>query len=710
MWLIKNKIIHRAALFVIIGSVLLRCDKSPLGPQINVPPLPSDVTPISVASSGSTTDSGRTGVVSATSLVCAAQPTRRVFYTGSNIRLNFSCNKSVTDVSATDLPTFLTLTASGQVIAGAGSAPSTPGTFSWSFTPGTQNSNAIKTSVITDVLNAQSLSTSLSPSSSFDSTNNQSTSNGAEFDLGHTVTLDSAWDGAMSDVSLKVSGVTTDLATVTLFSSCSTATGNYICNGTGSNSGSTHDNLLKLKWRWGAFDQGSYTLKVTPQITIEGGITSLPQVQTTFQIPMQTGGKILLSDQGDLKHSNIMDKSFKFSLSTSSLSSPSNPVLGLVYSSYLATTRSYFTRFQIDRTIPPANSAASLTQSGTQLDLTSGAIAVSFGLKAMPQGDWISVGLKATSGTDDVVFNRLADGNGTPSTQTSIELTQYSSTGNFAIDADLTEPFVEGADMKVMVPFVRNIGGQIRLSVAKVNVAGTNRASLLDDIYYGVEATGGYSVCDLESGAANMGRLKAIQALEGNSRYVYVAYRSGVNLRVSKALTQYDGTNPGNPYGIVGPVTVGSGVFNESSLETLDVALGVYSGTSTAGVVYATSGNQCVFSRVDENLVVKSSSQIGVGGANNCFSPTIHYIPQTGRFLVIYSELNGSNKYDIKYVEVTPGAADTFSAPTTVVQDLATPPVKLTSTYYQAGHWIALVYRLSGVDQLRFHGFHVSGF
>ncbi len=692
---------------IAVGLGFNRCEKSPLGPQINVPPLPSDVTPISVASSGSTTDSGRSGVVPVTSLVCAAQPARRVFYTGSNIRLNFSCNKAVTDVSATDLPTFLTLTASDQVVTGVGSAPSTPGTYSWSFTPGIQNGNAIKTSVTTDVLNSQTLSTSLNPPLAFDSTNNQSTSNGVEFDLGHTVTLDSSWDGSMSDVSLKVSEVATDLATANFFASCSTATGDYICNSTGSNSGSTQDNQLKLKWRWGAFDQGLYTLKVTPQITIEGGNTSLPQVQTTFQVPIQSLGNILLTDQDDVNQ-GLSDYKYKYGLAISGLSTPTNPVLGLVYPSSGQSTYAYFSRFGIDRTIPPANSATSLSQAASQIDLTSGAIAASFGVKALPQGDWIAVGLKASSGTDDVVFNRLADGNGNPTSSTSVELTQYSSTGNFAIDADLTEPFVEGTNTKIMVPFVRNLAGQIRLSVAKVNVAGTSRASLLDDLYYGVEASGGYSVCDLDSGATSLGRLKTGQSLEGNARYVYVSYKAGSDIKLSKALTQYD-----NGYGVIGPVVAGSGVFGGGSRETLDLRLGSFGGETTAAIVYATnktSSYRCFLRRLNSGLNVMSSTLPIGTGTSECSGPQIHYVPQTGRFVVIYTERNSNNKYDIKFVEVTPGSTDTLSVPTVVVQDLATLPIKLASTYYQAGQWIALVYRLNGVDQLRFHGFHVSGF
>jgi hypothetical protein len=528
-----------------------------------------------------------------------------------------------------------------------------------------------------------------------------------EFDLGHTVTLDPSWDGAMSDVSLKVTGITTDLATATLFASCGNATGDYICNGTGSNSGSTQDNQLKLKWRWGAFDQGLYTLKVTPHITIEGSDTSLPQIQTTFQIPIQSSGNILLTDQDDVNQ-GLSDYKYKFGLAMSELSTPTKPVLGLVYPSSGQSTYAYFTRFGIDRTAPPASSAASLSQAASQIDLTSGAIAASFGVKALPQGDWIAVGLKATSGTDDVVFNRLADSNGNPTNSASIELTQYSSTGNFAVDADLTDPFVEGATTKIMVPFVRNLGGQIRLSVAKVNVAGTSRASLLDDTRYGVEASGGYSVCDLDSGATSLGRLKASQSLEGNARYVYVSYKAGSDIKLTKALTQYD-----NGYGLIGPVVVGSGVFGGGSRETLDLKLGTYGGEATAAIVYATnkSGSyRCFVRRLNAGLNVMSSTlQIGTG-TTECSGPQIHYVPQTSRFVVIYAERNSNNKYDLKYVELTPGFTDSLSVPTIVVQDLASLPIKIASAYYENGQWVGLVYRLSGVDQLRFHGFHVSGF
>ena len=66
--------------------------------------------------------------------------------------------------------------------------------------------------------------------------------------------------------------------------------------------------------------------------------------------------------------------------------------------------------------------------------------------------------------------------------------------------------------------------------------------------------------------------------------------------------------------------------------------------------------------------------------------------------------------FDIKAVEVTPGATDALAAPMTVVQNLTTLPIRLGSVFYEAGDWVALVYRLSGVDQLKFHGFHVSSY
>ena len=46
----------------------------------------------------------------------------------------------------------------------------------------------------------------------------------------------------------------------------------------------------------------------------------------------------------------------------------------------------------------------------------------------------------------------------------------------------------------------------------------------------------------------------------------------------------------------------------------------------------------------------------------------------------------------------------------TVIQNLSALPIRLGSAFYEEGDWVALVYRLSGVDQLKFHGFHVSAY
>jgi hypothetical protein len=81
----------------------------------------------------------------------------------------------------------------------------------------------------------------------------------------------------------------------------------------------------------------------------------------------------------------------------------------------------------------------------------------------------------------------------------------------------------------------------------------------------------------------------------------------------------------------------------------------------------------------------------------------------SGRFVVTYSELNASNKYDIKTTEVTIGNPDTFSSPVIVGADLAVFPVRLVTDFYPSGHWMAIFYRLINDATLKFHGYHVSG-
>jgi hypothetical protein len=684
-----------------LAMLLAGCDKSPLGPHIAGQPLPTSSDYPSGPTSVVSEIEVSSGSVSLETLSCAQSPRRQTFYAGSLIELHFACSGPVSSVEKIGLPSFLTLTANGQNVTAIGTAPSSGQVATWSFVPSSAGRSGTSTTVNTVILPTPSLAAVLDPATLFDTTNGVQTSNGQVFDMGHKITLDTAWDGSMSDVLLKASTIASDIPGLNLAASCAIGTSPYVCNGTTSSSGWTQSGGLRLQWTWGVFDQGPYTIQVTPQVTLEGAVHSLSQLTFNATVPIQTAGNVTILPSGrNVSPNTFSDAKFRLSLAVSPSSTALGPVMGIVYPSYPGGERALFSRFTVDRSLPPSSVGQSVSALTSPVSLTSNAIAQVFGVHSLPNGQWATLGLKATAlSADDVFFNRLTSDGTAPTVDFSEGLTSYPGTGMTAIDADLASAFEESGVVRQMYAWSRidTNSGDNFLKLGKLNSYATSG-----------QVVTAYDL-EVESAAVDpLDRLRIRHGSEQGTAYVYLAYRAGSDLKIAKARAEPSG----GQYGLLktSPGLVTSVFSSSSSFENLDLALGTVGTQPTAAVVYVTQSLRCYFRRTDATLSSHSAVLTIGTGSQNCYEPKIHFNSKTGRFLVIYGERNSSAMFDIKAVEVTPGATDALAAPMTVVQNLTTLPIRLGSAFYEAGDWVALVYRLSGVDQLKFHGFHVSSY
>ena len=690
----------RALLLVIGGLGTSHCEKSTFGPTM------VDNTSSDSAQTVSQGTIQQTTETTTTTASCAASPSRRVFYGLSTVTQLFGCDQTIASLSLSGAPTFLSANSSGTIASFTGTAPAaTPSNSAWAFAI---NQTTTKTFPVTTVILDNSLlSSTLSAPFAFNPANGAGSTNNTEYDLGHSLTLDSSWDGAISDAAVLTTNIQTDIAGVTLSANCTTVTAPYICNGTAARNNLTIDNALKMKWMWSAFDQGPYYLDITAQAIIEGGNTTLPTKTFLANLPIQSGGNVTINTSYDTNSVNSFDgQKFRYGIAISNQSSATAPVAGVAYIATNSSSRPYFQRLLVDRTATPGGVSSGLDQGASTTEVNT-ANSQDFTLQALSTGDWVAVGGVQAGASNDVAFSRVSDSPTVPSLSTSLSLTSYNGTSDRAVEVTTSKPFNDGGTARIGLAFVRrNTSGSTtyNLLVAKINPTGTNSATILDDLNYGLSSTGGYSKFERSGISNQIDRLRMAWISEGGTGYFYVAHREATDLMLLKVKSSY-AAGYGNSIS-----TIGTGVFANASTsanqQSLDLALGTSSGATVAAIVYRNGNGDCYFQRADSSLVASTSLKLTNLA---CYNPSVHFNAASGRFIVTYAELNAGNKYDIKTTEVTIGTPDTYSTPVIVVADLAVFPVRLVTDYYPAGNWMAIFYRLINDPTLKFHGYHVSG-
>jgi hypothetical protein len=464
-----------------------------------------------------------------------------------------------------------------------------------------------------------------------------------------------------------------------------------------------------MRWRWSAFDQGSYYLDVTPQIAIESGTTVLPTQTFSASIPIQTSGNIQINAANDPDSFNIYDaQKYRYGVAISNQSSALAPLVGLIYTDKGSGVREYFKRITVDRTAIPGGISSGITENGNNLEQTN-ANSQDFTVNQLADGSWTVVGGAATTGSFDILFNRINDSSVAPTINgSSVLLSSFSNTTERAIEISTTKSFLDNGTERIGLAFVRKdtSTSQSYLTVAKINPAGTSSSTVLDDQNFGVTNTGGYSRFQMPVTTDGLDRIRIRWISETGTGYFYVAYRQNTDLKILRLKSQYASGYDNSS------ATVTSGAFANADTSTtnqqsLDLALGTVSGATVAAMVYRDSAGDCYFRRVDSSLQPSAALKFGT---TPCYNPSIHFAP-SGRFIATYAErqTSPSTKYDIKTTEFTLGSTDTYSTPLVVVADLTTYPVKLVTDLYAGGNWMAVFYRLRSSATLRFHGYHVPG-
>ncbi|MBM4251535.1 MAG: hypothetical protein FJ146_06155 [Deltaproteobacteria bacterium] len=676
---------------------VIGCEKSTFGPTLLKPEISGD--DVENQDGSASTNS--------TSIRCTPNPTRSYFYAGSSILQNFSCTQSISDVQSQTSPYFLNNTFSSTSLSFTGTAPSSSSDQTWDFFINGITGTPFSTRTI--ILETTSLVSILSSSNALDTSNNGTSNNNKDFDLGHTSTLDSKWDGSMADVSLKIKSISSDIPGLMLPTSCGSSSGSYICNGTASSSDRTINNGLVLHWRWSAFDQGSYFIDMIPEITIEGGQTTLPSKSFSASIPRQPLGNIEILAANDPDSSNSFDSlKYRYGIAVSDRNStPVSPIAGLIYMDQGSGDRAYFQRVTVDRESTPGGSSTGIALNGSPLE-QSNATSQDFSINQLSDGSWAVVGGIATTGSFDILFNKINDSTSSPTINgPGVQLTSFSNTTEKALEVSTTKSFVDNGTERMGIVFVRknDSSSQSNLTVAKINPNGTNLTTILDDVKYGVANSGVYSRFQMPVTTNGIDRIRMRWLNESGTGYFYVAYRQNTDLKILRMRSQY-----ASGYGESSATLTAAAFANSdtsSNMQSLDLAVGTVAGSNFAAVVYRTNSGDCYFRRVGSDLQPSAAIKFT---SRECYNPTIHFT-SSGRFVATYAErqISPSSKYDIKTTEFIISSVDTYSTPVVVVADLVDYPIKLVTDLYADGNWMAIFYRLYSSPTLRFHGYHVPG-
>lgn len=723
----RHRLILNRFAFGLLVVIALNCSKSPIGPQLS----DKDYTGSGTGIGGATGTTS--GTSSTTAVACSRTIGHNVYYGKSTVRLVYTCDSALTLVSPTDMPSFLTSSLSGLTVTFTGTAPDLASSTTWSFSVNgattTGSNTAITTAVLATTGLLPSMSTALDMSAGYN----------VELDPNLELALSSSWDGSMTDVSYIGASISTDMHGITLSSSCSTSTAPYLCNGTQTNSATTTKNAdFNIKWKWSAFDQGSYTLNVVPSAVIESGTTSLATQSQTFTIPIQQStGNQTLTKTGTVSGFDSMIYTPAIAVNTSS-SGVLAPYVGLTYQTSSGTNTNYFTRLAVDRTDDPSGGVNGITQVASQLDLTNGSNSRFMRMRSLSSTSWAAISAKANAISGfDIRFSLVTDDavNATTATMSSasISLAAFQSNQMTAMWLDMTEPFVDSdGTTRFGYAFVRSPDAgttKHTLVIAKANPAGTDEASANDDSNFDSKINAGDDgACEIDIGGASTDtadRLRIQYAVESSTRYFYLAYRKLTALYVVKIPAAKNATTPCSglaPVNLTGDLsTAAFEDLGESDAQNIGMTLGSKSGSTIVGTVWrqpdATASGipGCFFRRVDQSLSTKGDAlQIST---RKCYNPSIQFSAATGRFLITYAEKqSATNNYDLKFVEITLGSGTTDTASTPlIVSDFTTVsalgyPVKLETSFYPAGNWMAVFYRLNGTNVLKFHGFHVPGF
>lgn len=681
-----------------ICLVAAACSKSPIGPEL------SDKEYTTSASG----ENGDPNNFSGAPVSCTRSSGHNVYFTGSTISLQYTCEAAVTTIVSTSRPSYLTTSYSGTTVTFSGTGSAATSAASWSFR--VNNSATTSASISTQLLAGTVQTASMTSSLSMASTN------GTEVDMNFQVNLGSDWDGSFSDAALAASGLSSDMHGLSYSSSCGSGSV-YLCSGSSvvAAAANSKNGDLRLSWKYSAFDQGTYHFTITPYSTVEGAVNTLSDVSATVTVPIQTtGGLYTVTHASDASNATYNSITYPYDLAVNTVNSTAvAPIVGGLYFQNPGTHSSFLKRFSIDRQDTPATAPSAVTEA-SELSQSNAANSTSFHIKALPSGEWLTLGSRSNGALENVYINKVTDGSSVTLTNSlkQLELTSYAGS-NTASWVTMSPAFTESSKIYVGLSFVRFDGTDYDLVISKANTSpnSNSKADVIDDLAYNTDPE---TIYISDGSGYSYSRLKMQTTSESGTQYFYLVYSkinsgSGVqDLQGYKIATS--GSGVGNK--AASTVQIQSGVWGNNALQNMDLALGTYGGQTAPGIVFNKNNGSavlsCYFVRTDKNF----GNVIGplLLSSGLCHQPTLHYNSSSGRFIATFSQKNGSGNYDIVSSEITLGSAsDTASTPVTIVSTGSTSyPVKLVTDFYQTGNWIPLMYRLTGTDTIVFHGYHVS--
>lgn len=662
-------------------------------------------------------------------IACTRSVGHNYYYEGTAVTLTYDCDTLVTAVTNPDgeKPAWLTRTSAvngtSTQVTFTGTAPAVGATvtanWDWQvngdttvYTPNTSNE------VVTGVLDSSTLAASLTPPTAFDTgvtgtSHNYAINAGAEYDFGLGLNLNAAWDGVIGDVSLTANTITSDLHGLTALDDCASVSAPYVCNDTTAGTLPAVAGALDLKWRWSAFDQGTYFVDIDPTLTIEGVTKNLTDLgagtgNLTFTIPLQANGNASLNDRGDPSSYTNLDLSYGIAISSASTATA--PQVGLVYAANDGFQSAFFRKVTVDRTHSSADATPTnaITQPAADADqIMHDANNQSwFNVRPLSGGEWALAGVVVNSG-NQVYFSRL---NAAGTSRTVSEF--LTASADSVTSSDLSEAFLDadGSTTRMAVAYSKDPAtGNDHVIVGKVNPYAVGSVS--DDPDY---VASGQAYDYTAGGASVVDRVRTRYHVEDGVGYIYVAHRENTDLKVHRIEAATANTAD---YGAT-TVVLASDMTNAgvTNVQSLDFAVGTKGTDSIVGAVYRsnTAGNDCYFLSASVNestgaFGTPSTALILSASGGICVNPTVHFNPKSGRFVVTYSD-NGSGSYVIYTTEVdvsgaSPAVASGF--PIAVTGALAAFPRRLVTQYYDAGDWMAVFYRVNATSVLKLHGYHV---
>ena len=613
------------------------------------------------------TATGKTLIVptgGASSLSCSLTG-REYYLLNQSISYSFGCNGSITEVSTTNLPSFLSLatTLPATTVVYSGTAPTTTSSTSWSLQWNGNSSltNSTNTYIVAEPTYAVNVTnwSSLDDASATDT----ATATGSfetNYDGSSTRTfipvLGSHTDAASSTANAtSVTSSDTDITGLTYNnSSCGSNTSPELCMNTATypSMGSSQVSVA-LDWNYHIFDQGQYFVRTKGRHVIDGTNYLSSAVTSTVTVPDAGISSSLFTPVYNYDatwqpyepalaiHPNLANSdsfTYGFSSGTNDAQSPAH------YAYYATFTRS--TGSHTPSTIDTNNKYSS--------GVTKGYAIAAANYSGSGDSKWIVLNIDNI--TNNNLFVRTLTNTGTVATAHQVTVAT-----DFAAPA-ITDYFADSQDSNIYkhgISFYRTSNNTIYVSkmvsqTQVVNAGGYNTDSSVNPLdAYPLEVIGG--------GEPLVTRIVLNQ--ESSRYYFYVGWWTTDG---ATDVAKLDAEGTSSPASTVQTAANSISLDSNEALGTpsFDIAAGFDSASNVPilGVFYSNKSAACLFEAYDANLQDGLNPQTIVTGGTDCKFTKIFWNSAASKFMGLYAD-----NQTIYYVDFTYNkTSDTATAATPI--------------------------------------------